>query len=121
MKNLLKQNLVKLTAVGAVLASLAIGSAASAQDYYHDSSYRHFHHGEWDHYNKTAYYGWHDHSDWRRGGYVARGDWDRGDRVDYNRYHLRRPPSGYEWRRVNGNFVLVALASGLIADMVNGY
>jgi Ni/Co efflux regulator RcnB len=45
-------------------------------------------------------------------------DWDRGEKVDYHQYHLRRPPSGYEWRLVDGNYVLAAVATGVIASIV---
>ena len=59
------------------------------------------------------------HSDWHKGGRIARNDWNRGQRVtDYNRYHLSRPPRGYEWRRVDNNYVLAAAATGLIAGLV---
>ena len=60
-----------------------------------------------------------DHHDWRRGGRIERADWDRGERVrDYRRYHLSRPPRGYEWRRVDNNYVLAAVAGGLIASVI---
>jgi Ni/Co efflux regulator RcnB len=60
-----------------------------------------------------------DHHDWRRGGRIERGDWDRGERVrDYRRYHLSRPPRGYEWRRVDNNYVMAAVAGGLIASVI---
>jgi Ni/Co efflux regulator RcnB len=60
-----------------------------------------------------------DHHDWRRGGRIERRDWDRGERVnDYRRYHLSRPPRGYEWRRVDNNYVLAAVAGGLIASVI---
>src|ERR1700742_1650714 len=59
------------------------------------------------------------HHDWRRGGRIERGDWDRGARInDYRRYHLSRPPRGYEWRRVDDNYVLAAVAGGLIASVI---
>jgi Ni/Co efflux regulator RcnB len=59
------------------------------------------------------------HNGWRRGGHIDRRDWDRGVRVnDYNRYHLSRPPRGYEWRRVDNNYVLAAAATGLIAGLL---
>ncbi|WP_443748453.1 RcnB family protein [Asticcacaulis solisilvae] len=64
------------------------------------------------------HHGWHDHSDWRRGGYVARSDWDRGQHVDYRAHHLRAPPRGYEWRQVDGRYVLAAVASGVIASII---
>lgn len=38
---------------------------------------------------------------------------------DYGRYHLRRPPNGYHWIRDNsGNYLMVAIASGVIADLL---
>ena len=42
---------------------------------------------------------------------------------DWRGYHLRRPPIGYHWVRYDNNFLLVALASGLIADiaLANAY
>ena len=56
--------------------------------------------------------------DWHKGGRIERNDWNRGQRVDYRRYHLSRPPRGYEWRRVDNNYVLAAAATGLIAGLV---
>ena len=43
---------------------------------------------------------------------------------DYGYYGLRNPPRGYGWRRDDrGDFLLVALATGIIADLVlhSGY
>ena len=59
------------------------------------------------------------HNGWYKGGHIERHDWDRGTRVnDWRRYHLSRPPRGYEWRRVDNNYVLAAAATGLIAGLV---
>lgn len=58
------------------------------------------------------------HPDWRQGGHIARNDWGRGRHVDYRAHHLRTPPRGYEWREVDGNFVLAAVATGLIASVI---
>src|ERR1700761_846331 len=58
------------------------------------------------------------HHDWRKGGHIERNDWNRGEHVDYRHYHLKAPPRGYEWRRVDGNFVLAAAATGLIASIM---
>src|SRR6185503_15614331 len=42
------------------------------------------------------------HRGWYKGGHIDRRDWNRGVRVnDYRRYHLSRPPRGYEWRQVD--------------------
>jgi Ni/Co efflux regulator RcnB len=59
------------------------------------------------------------HHNWYKGGRIDRSDWNRGQRVsDYRRYHLQRPPRGYEWRRVDNNYVLAAAATGLIMGLV---
>ena len=37
---------------------------------------------------------------------------------DWGYYGLRPPPPGYRWIYADGNFVLMAVATGLIADLV---
>lgn len=38
---------------------------------------------------------------------------------DYGRYHVRRPPRGHHWVRDDrGNLLLVAIATGILADFV---
>jgi Ni/Co efflux regulator RcnB len=58
------------------------------------------------------------HPDWRKGGRIGRDDWGRGVHVDYRAHHLRQPPRGYEWREVDGNYVLAAAATGLIVSII---
>jgi hypothetical protein len=59
------------------------------------------------------------HNQWRKGRHISRADWRRGQRIDdWQRYHLRQPPRGYEWREVDGNYVLAGIATGLIASAV---
>jgi len=59
------------------------------------------------------------HRGWYKGGRIERNDWNRGERInDYRRYHLQRPPRGYEWRRVDDNYILAAAATGLIMGLV---
>lgn len=44
----------------------------------------------------------------------------RGNRVaDYSRQGLHKPGRGNEWRKVDDRYVLVAVATGLIIDIVN--
>ena len=60
-------------------------------------------------------------SAWRRGGYVP-GAYRHYYVQDYGYYGLRPPPRGYQWVYADGNFVLMALATGLIADVIlHGY
>ena len=58
---------------------------------------------------------------WRKGGYVPSAY--RGYYVqDFGYYGLRPPPRGYRWVYADNNFVLMALTTGLIAQVVaNGY
>ncbi|AVQ05930.1 TPA: RcnB family protein [Xanthomonas vasicola pv. zeae] len=69
-------------------------------------------------YDRPGYY---------RPGPPPRPYWARGQRYhgpvyvvnDYDRYDLRRPPYGYRWQRDDrGNLLLVAIATGIIADLV---
>lgn len=39
---------------------------------------------------------------------------------DYHHYGLRHPPRGYGWRRSDaGDFLMVALATGIIAEVIS--
>jgi len=58
------------------------------------------------------------HDEWKKGAKIQDEDWKRGEHVDYKQHHLRAPPHGYEWRQVDGNYVLAAVATGVIASVV---
>jgi Ni/Co efflux regulator RcnB len=58
------------------------------------------------------------HPEWRKGARMARNDWNRGRRVDYRTYRLPPPHRGYEWRQVDGNYVMAAVATGLIFSIM---
>jgi Ni/Co efflux regulator RcnB len=89
----------------AVLAASLGGISASAQD----------HHDDRDHHENHAYVR---HEEWKKGERIRKEDWERGQRVDYRHYHLKTPPRGYEWREVDGNYVLAAVATGVIASVI---
>jgi Ni/Co efflux regulator RcnB len=55
---------------------------------------------------------------WSRGQRMGYNDWNGASRIDYRRYNLRQPPRGYEWRRQNDQFILGAIATGLIASII---
>ncbi len=100
-----------------LFAAALLGSSglALAQDWHDD---HHDDRGRDDHgqYDRGRYD--HDHGGphhWVRGGrydgpvYVVN---------DYDRYHLRHPPRGYHWvRGDDNNFLLVAVATGVIMDI----
>ncbi|CAN5558969.1 hypothetical protein BH10PSE4_BH10PSE4_45370 [soil metagenome] len=57
---------------------------------------------------------------WRRGGYLP--SYYRGGGYvinDYGDYRLRPPPRGYYWYRAGNDYVLAAIATGLIFDIIN--
>ena len=58
------------------------------------------------------------HDDWKKGAKMRDEDWKRGAHIDYKERHLQEPPRGYEWREVDGNYVLAAVATGVIATVV---
>jgi Ni/Co efflux regulator RcnB len=58
------------------------------------------------------------HPEWHAGAKIAPGDWNRGQKVDYRSHHFRAPPAGYEWREVDGNYVLAAIATGAILSAI---
>jgi Ni/Co efflux regulator RcnB len=92
----------KVLAVSALALTLNSG-LAFAQDH-HD-----------DHHDNHQYVR---HNEWKKGARMNHDDWNRGEQVDYRNYHLHAPPRGYEWREVDGNYVMAAVATGLIASVV---
>jgi Ni/Co efflux regulator RcnB len=56
--------------------------------------------------------------EFRRGGYISREYRDRAYAVDYREHHLSRPPQGERWVQVGADYVLIAIATGLIANII---
>ncbi|MEO5670263.1 MAG: RcnB family protein, partial [Ramlibacter sp.] len=60
--------------------------------------------------------------EWRRGGYVPHQY--RGNQYvvnDWRGHRLYAPPRGYHWVQVGSDYVLVAIATGIIAQLlING-
>jgi Ni/Co efflux regulator RcnB len=74
-------------------------------------------------YRQERYANWHDrgrHEGWyHRGGYLPVEYRTRYVVTDWRRDRLRPPPRGYHWvRSDNGDFLLVAIASGVIASIL---
>jgi Ni/Co efflux regulator RcnB len=117
-----------------IVAFATAGVTAHAQDRDHDQ----WHNGRAEqrdndrrdndrHDNARRDYG-HQGNDARRMGGPERHHWARGERlpdqyrhggyVDWRARRLHAPPRGYQWVDVDGDYVLVALTTGLIADMI---
>lgn len=87
----------------AILSTSLLGGVAMAQD--HDQ----------DHHDNHTYV---QHKEWKKGAPIKHEDWDRGDKVDYRQNHLSTPPRGYEWRMVDGNYVLANSSTFQIRTVV---
>ncbi len=98
---------IREVAAYSVIATMLSGGVVFAQDHHDDRDRDHR-----DHHHYV------EHREWKKGYHLRHEDWDRGERVDYRHYHLRRPPRGYEWREVDGNYVLAAIATGVIASVI---
>jgi Ni/Co efflux regulator RcnB len=71
-----------------------------------------------DRHDNGNHYGQQKHS-WKRGERLPVTYYqNRNYYVDYRRAHLRAPPRGYQWVQVDNNYVMVALATGLIASLI---
>ena len=107
-----------LSAAAALSLLAAPVSTAWAQPDHHDSMHGSSMHGPSMHGSAMHGPSMHGGHSWHNGGHIAQADWNRGRHIDYRHYHLRQPPRGYEWREVDGNFVLAAVATGLIASVM---
>ena len=95
---------------GSLLASTG---AAFAQGYGPD---QHQHHGQYHGmYDQGRHEGW-----YKKGGRVPQNYRGRQYVVtDWRHSHLRQPPRGYHWvRSDNGDFLLVAITTGVIASII---
>jgi Ni/Co efflux regulator RcnB len=148
MKHLLYAALALSTAAAPMAASAQPHDHDRGRDRYEDRRDHRDHRGM--RYDRDRPDTWRDRAEWRmyhgsRPGYWYapgygyyhanprwRGGWRRGGYVpppyrhlyvqDWGYYGLRPPPPGYRWVYADGNFVLMALATGLIADVIiNGY
>ncbi len=85
------------------VALLAGPGLVQAQDDHHDAQADHH-----DTYVK--------HSEWKKGYHMKQEDWSRAQPVgDWKAHHLRTPPRGYEWRQIDGNYVLGSINTGVVS------
>lgn len=115
----------KRTVLAAIAISMLAVPVAQAQQRHHDGprqgqhySQQHkrdFHaprrHEVRKHQNKRHH--------WSRGKRVP--EWQRRQAIrDHHRYGLRRPGRGQQWVRVDNDFLLISLGSGIIASIIAG-
>ena len=108
---------MKLQRISALLAALMMAvPLVSMADDHHDRDHDR---PDWDHpgYRHDYYRGAGPHHDWQRGGRLP--NEYRGHQYvvdDWRGHHLSEPPRGYHWVQVNGDYVLAAIATGVILD-----
>ncbi len=94
------------------LAAMLSGGLVFAEEHHNDKR------AEEQHDKRHDNHAYVKHKEWRKGYHMRHEDWARAEKVDYRVYHLQRPPAGYEWRLVDGSYVLAAVATGVIASIV---
>lgn len=57
------------------------------------------------------------HHNWRNGDRLPE-QYRRYASIDWHAHHLRRPPRGYHWVRVDDDYVLVAVATGIVLETI---
>ena len=126
--------------------SLALADQNHGHGDRHDRQRSSSHHGDHDkhdhghgdrhrddrHHDRRHYSNSHRYRHYRHGyrypapRYVVRHEhWERGHRYrgpnyvinNYGHYRLRPPPRGYHWVRANNDYLLVAIATGVILDI----
>lgn len=124
---------MKKILTAALALALLGGTAAQAQPW--DGRYdgrRDRDHGRYERYDRYDRYDRRDYREdrrsyrddrreyrrWARGQRIPQSYWGYG--VDYRSHHLRRPPNGYRWVRYNDDYILAAVATGLILEVING-
>ena len=125
----MKRFIISALAVTMLAGTALTGTAAMAAPQRHDSYERHDDRRD---YRDDRRDDRRDYRDGRRDQRQAYHRYMRGQRLDaryrdnryyvsdYHRYGLRTPPRGYRWQRVDNDYILAAVATGLIASVIIG-
>jgi len=62
-------------------------------------------------HNRMTHHGW-------KSGQRLPSQWQHGHDVDWRAHHLRQPPRGYHWVQTDGDYVLAAVATGVILSTI---
>jgi Ni/Co efflux regulator RcnB len=124
-----------------VTALLGASATSFAQDRYHGDRDRGDRYSQRDRGDRDRHDGYRAYGGGRAGseGWGEERRWNgagpdhsfrRGDRLpsryrnhqyvvnNYREHHLRPPPRGYHWVQTGGDYVLAAIATGVIADLI---
>ena len=120
-----------------LIASLGLSTASFAQGWERDGNRdghrdgREFRNEQRAEHNDRRGGDWREHGPQQRYYYGARGpEWRRGGYLpseyrnhqyvvdDWRGHRLSRPPRGYQWVQVGNDYVLAAVATGLMANLI---
>jgi Ni/Co efflux regulator RcnB len=105
---------MKKIILATVAFSLIATPAAFAQSYHPQSQHNNFKKSDPRHGYSSR-----QHRRWAKGQRLDQG-YRRNyiNARDYRRYRLRQPPRGYQWVRVDNDFIMVSVATGLISSII---
>ncbi|NRB54593.1 MAG: RcnB family protein [Salinicola sp.] len=117
----------RVVTIGVLIAALGTAGIAQADPGHgHGHGKGHGPHGKGphghDHHDRHGggHDGYRDHRGWHEGGHLA-DRYYRDDRYwvrDWHARHLREPPRGHRWLNIDGDYVLAAVATGVITAIV---
>lgn len=58
------------------------------------------------------------HYEWMKGAHVTAAEWAGGRAINYRDLHLPPPRRGYQWREIDGNYVLAANSGHVIEKVI---
>lgn len=109
---------IKMIASTLIALSLAAGGSAFAQHDNHGDDHDK-HHDDAQQYHRDDQRGGGPKHDLHRGQHLSKEYLDSRYVVnDWNSRHLSAPPKGHHWVRVGDDYVLTAIATGVIADVL---
>ena len=123
---------MKKAILAAVALSLLATPAALAQSYKHPQGQPHYgsHQSESYKDKRSQERYRHGKPDFEKKRKPAAHKWQRGHKLphnyrkhvvrDYHRYHLKQPPLGHQWVKVDNDYLLIGMTTGIIASLIQG-
>lgn len=123
---------MKKAILAAVALSLLATPAALAQSYKHPQGQPHYgsHQSESYKDKRSQERYRHGKPDFEKKRKPAAHKWQRGHKLphnyrkhvvrDYHRYHLKQPPRGHQWVKVDNDYLLIGMTTGIIASLIQG-
>jgi Ni/Co efflux regulator RcnB len=111
---------MKKLIIGAFALSLIAAPAMAAPGHgnHNNNNWTNHNNGHMDNHMSNHMGGNHmKHHGWKKGQRLS-SQWRHGHEVDWRAHHLRQPPRGYHWVQTDGDYVLAAVATGVILTAI---